>query len=108
MPDDQAQTPDAKPTLAEELIAEAEKPLTMKDRLVGIVIAIVMFALAAGMFVRPVLLSSADTTDVSGRRTRGLLNIIDLAWSRPVGGILILVGLLVVWGSLTKRSAAKD
>ncbi len=107
MQDDQVQSQQAKGTFAEELIAEAEKPLTMKDRLVGIVIAVIMFALAAGMFVRPVLLAGADSGDVSGMRTRGFMNIIEMAWSRPVGGILVLIGLLVVWGSLTKRSAPK-
>lgn len=92
-------------SLGDELLAESQKPLTMKDRFVGVFIALVMFGLAAGMFIRPVLLGGAGD-DLGGRKTRGYINLIEMVWSRPVGGVLILLGLLVLFGALTKKSAA--
>lgn len=108
MTDDQAPGQAKKPSLREELIKESETPLIMKDRLGGLLIAVVMFGLAAGMFIRPVLLGSTEDADVTGRRANKLLWLVELGWSRPVGGLLVLLGLLVVWGSLTKRSASAD
>lgn len=93
--------------LGDELVAAAEEPLTLKDRVVGALISLVMLVLAAGMFVRPALLPSDASQGVSGRRTSGLLSLVDLVWSRPVGVMLILLGLLVLYGSLTKKGAPK-
>jgi hypothetical protein len=97
-----------KGSLGDELLEESEKPLTIKDRIHGVFFALMMFGLAAWMFIRPVLLSGDETADVSSRRTRGIVNLIDWAWSRPMAIFLILFGLLVIWISLTKKSASKS
>lgn len=88
----------------DELAAAPDVPFTLKDRFIGLLIVLVMFGLTAGMFLRPVLFQP-DTSEMGRHRTRGVFMLVDLEWSRPVGVVLALIGLLVLWGSLTRRSA---
>lgn len=104
MTEEQDQAGTGGPSLLEELTAANQEPMTFRDRIVGIGMALVMLGLAAWMFIRPVLLP-VDTSDLSGRRGSRLVMLLDMAWSRPVGVVVALLALLVLWGSLTKRSS---
>jgi hypothetical protein len=96
---------DASNKLSEELIEASKKPLTAKDRVVGIVIALVLIGLCIGMWIRPDILP-VESSDL-GRGGRRVVLIVEFVWSRGIGAILGLVGLLVIYGSLTKPSAPK-
>lgn len=89
-------------TPIDEAAAEPKEPVTLKDRLIGLGMALAMLVLGVGMFIMPVLLPAEEISDVSRHRTRGWLFIVEMLWSRPVGVVLILLvfllGMLVVWG----------
>ena len=68
-----------------------QEPLTAKDRVVGALVALVFLGLAASMIRWPVLPVSSG--DVSASRTRGVVTVVELIWSRPVGVVLGLLGL---------------
>ena len=73
-----------------------------KDKLVGVVLILVFVGLGVGMIVHPDLIS--DDVDPVGRKTQGILNLIDLVWSRPVGGLTKLLGLLMTPSLFWKSS----
>jgi hypothetical protein len=91
--------------LAQQLLDETKKPLTMKDRIVGILIACILVGLCIAMWLKPDILG-LHATDFTGRGGRTIATIIDLAWSRPVGAILGVVATLMIYGSFTKPGAA--
>ncbi len=66
---------------------------------------VVLFALAAGMFIRPVLFPEDTAAEITRHKTRKMVALVDLAWSRPVAVVLVLLALLMLWGTLTKKSA---
>ena len=92
-------------SLRETLIEESAKPLTFKDRIGGIALALAFIAVGASMIVWPAFLSVDDENIPSGRGGRTIAVLLEVVWSRPVGGLLILLALLMVWGSITKKSA---
>lgn len=78
---------------------------SLKDKLVGVVLILVFLGVGIGMIVHPNLIP--DDVDPSGRRTQGIINLIDIVWSRPVGVIAILLGLLMT-PSLFRKSGVDN
>jgi len=93
-------------SVRDQLEAAAAEPLTPKDRIVGLLMAIVIAGLGVWMFLRPVLIDLGGN-EPNSRKARGFMNMLDWIWSRPVGVIAILLALLMIYGSLTKKSAPK-
>jgi hypothetical protein len=95
-------------------VAGSEKPrvpVTAKDRVTGIVVALVLLGLGAAMILWPdlgLVPADADPSGRGGRKVVGLLKIAEMVWSRPVGGIAGVLGLLVAFGSLTNKTKAAD
>lgn len=85
----------------------ASEPVTVKDRLVGLGMVLAMFLIGGGMFIRPVLLPTDEISDVSRHRTRGVVYIVEMVWSRPVGIALVVLGALlcfaIVKGAIAKK-----
>jgi len=77
----------------------------MKDRVVGLVLAIIFAGAGVAMILRPVIFTF-DGDGPSGRRGRQIVTVIEWVWSRPVGAIAILLALLMIWGALTKKNPA--
>lgn len=78
------------------------EPVTAKDKVIGVVIAVLFIALCVGVWAKPDLIS-LDTSEFSGRGGRTIARILNIIWSRPAGTIAGIVGLLVGWGALTKK-----
>jgi len=91
-------------SLSDTLREESAKPLTMKDRIVGIVLALLFAGAGVGMLLSPDLFTFGDERP-TGRGGRMIAFLLEVLWSRPVGGVLVLLALLMIWGSITKKSA---
>lgn len=93
-----------------ETVAAAEKPrvpVTAKDRVAGVVVALVFLGLCAAMMLWPdlgLVPADYDPSGRGGRKVMGLLKIAEMVWSRPVGGIAGVLGLLIAFGSLTNKT----
>jgi hypothetical protein len=66
------------------------------------IIAILLIALCVGVWLVPDLIP-VDSLDVSGRGGRKIARFIHFIWSRPVGSIAGVIGLIVGWGAITKK-----
>lgn len=88
-----------------ETQAAAQKPVTLKDRLIGLAIGIGLIALGVAMWVNPEL-SPAEGASVGRHRTGLWIWLIDLVWSRPGGAVSGLLGLLVAYGSFVRKAAS--
>jgi hypothetical protein len=86
----------------ESILDARKEPITIKDKALGAVIAIVFFALCAGTWLSPGLLS-LDISQFSGRGGRTIAWLVNTIWSRPVGTIAGIIALIMVWGLLTKK-----
>jgi len=89
-------------SLEQKLDEIRSEPVTAKDKVIGIVIAVVLIALCVATWLDPDLIS-LDTSDFSGRGGRAIARVVNIIWSRPTGTIAGIVGLLVGWGALTKK-----
>jgi hypothetical protein len=92
--------------LLEELAEESNEPMTMKDRIIGLLIAIILGGLAVGMWLTPEFLS-ISTTSTSGRGARKIAWLLEIIWSRPLAVIIALLAIMAIWGALTKKSGEK-
>ncbi len=75
--------------------------MTIKDRVIFFVFGAGLVALGVSMFMHPdfVMEGSAESARA---RTRLILWILEMVWSRPVGVILFLLGLLMFVGMCQK------
>lgn len=80
-----------------------QEPLTLKDRLIGLGLALVFAAVGTGMMLRPEWFEITGEGP-SGRRGRMIVWLLKILWSRPIGAVLILLALLMIWGCLSRRS----
>ncbi len=78
------------------------QPITVKDKVLGIAIAVVLIALCVGTWFKPDLVS-IDTSQFSGRGGRSIARILNVVWSRPAGTIAGIVGLITGWGTMAKK-----
>ncbi|MEI6808879.1 MAG: hypothetical protein WCN95_09150 [bacterium] len=78
-------------------------PVTVRDKVVGVVIGLVFIALCAGILLNPDLVSE-NATSISGSGGQLMLRVIDIIWSRPTGAISGIIGLFVGWGSITRKT----
>lgn len=90
----------------DRVVADARKPLTTKDRVVGGAMALALIALCVGIWVKPDLFAFVDASEMSGRGGRKVANILAIIWSRPVGTIAGLLGVLVLLGAVLRRGGA--
>ncbi len=90
-------------SLKDELLEANKEPLTLKDRIIGILIAAGLIAFGVCTWLWPELIAESGA-DPSGRGGRKILFVLNLLWSRPVGSIGILLGIAAVHGALTKKS----
>ena len=81
------------------------EPRSLKDRLIGLVLAIAFIGLCAGIWLAPDLIGM-DSAEYTGRTARKVAFFVNLLWSRPVGTIAGILGLLMVWGSFSKEKVA--
>jgi hypothetical protein len=97
--------PQVKPSMADDLFEDADMPVTLKDRIVGLVLALAFgtFGVCTWIWPRIAALSEAHPGGRGGRRAKLWL---DLLWSRPVGSIAIVLAVVILWGVITKRSAS--
>lgn len=82
-------------------IPESRKA-TLSERVGFIVFAIIFGLICTLIFLDPELVS-IDTSEMDGRKGRGIGNIINLLWSRPVGGILGLISLVLTWNAISGK-----
>lgn len=92
-----------------DLLAEAEKPLTVMDRVIGVGLGLVFAGLGVWMLIDPSLSIIGDETATGrgGRKVAGLVRLVEMVWSRPLGVILVVLGVLVLFGAVTKKSVGK-
>ena len=96
-------------TLVQAATEARNEPVTMKDRIVGVVIGLAMIGFGVGTWLNPELIADAFREDSpSGRGGRKIVFFLNLAWNRPVGSILLLLGLLVLYGALTRKKEASS
>jgi len=93
---------EAKSSLEDSMAEIRKEPITAKDKIVGMIIAILLIALCVGVWLVPDLIP-VDSLDVSGRGGRKIARFIHFIWSRPVGSIAGVIGLIVGWGAITKK-----
>ncbi len=93
---------DEKTTLEEKVDALRKEPLTAKEKTGAIVVAVVLIALCIGVWLLPDLIG-VDTSELSARRGRGIARMLNFIWSRPVGTVAGVVGLLVGWSALKTK-----
>lgn len=84
-----------------------EQPRTLKDRAVALTLAVIFVGLGAAMVYRPVLLDAVQGK-LSGRSSRRIAATFELIWSRPVGVVAVLLGLLLLWGVFSRGAGPAD
>lgn len=85
-------------------VSGSDKPMAMKDRIIGFVIGAGMLALGIYMFVEPTSPLADQEEEPTRAKTRLIATIIDWIWGWPGGIVLVLLGLLVVVGVLMPKS----
>lgn len=70
--------------------------------MVGMAIALVLIGLCVGTWAVPDLIG-IDSSELSGRGGRKIVFFLNILWSRPVGTIAGIFGVLVAWGALSKK-----
>jgi len=84
-------------------MAEEESGMSPKDRIVAFVMGCGITFLGVAMWIwRDSGISESD--EPTRAKTRLIAQLIDWLWSRPVGVIAILIGLLFVIGAFMKAS----
>lgn len=96
------------PLFDAEALAQARKPLTLKDRIQAVLVALGCLAAGSAMWIwHEFYVSDLISMAIRGEAVHRFRIKIDWLWCRPTGALLILVGLIALLGALTKRSAAK-
>jgi hypothetical protein len=91
-----------------ETLAQARKPVTAKDRIKAVLVALGCLAVGSAMWIwHQFYVSDLISMAIRGEAVHRFRIKIDWLWCRPTGTLLILGGLLVLLGALTKRSASK-
>ena len=87
----------------EQIVEEIQKqPVTVKDQVVGFILSVLFIGLCVGTWLYPDLIS-IDTGNFSGHGGRKIARILNFIWSRPVGTVAGIIGLLVGRGVLTQK-----
>lgn len=73
-----------------------------KDKLTASIVAFVFIAFCIGVWVMPDLFS-IERSEFTGRGGRRIARSLKFIWSRPVGSIAGLIGLLLAWGVCTRK-----
>lgn len=78
------------------------EPVTIKDKLFGLLFAAIFIGLCAAIWLKPDLVSNneAAISESCGKVTTQVLEVL---WSGPVGILAGLVGLFIGWGAITKK-----
>ena len=82
-----------------------QKPITPKERVKAMFIAIGMVLAGIGMWVWPQFYLSDLIYRLFGNEpVHQFRPKLDIFWCRPTGVVVILLGLLALWGIFTKKS----
>ena len=96
------------PLFDAEALAQARQPLTFQDRIKALFVAIGCLAVGSAMWIwHQFYVSDLISIAIRGEAVHRFRIKIDWLWCRPTGTLLILIGLIAIFGALTKRSAAK-
>ena len=82
------------------------KPTSIRDRLVSLMLAAGLAGLGVFMILRPDY--RHGPAEGSRGRTKLLVAVLDWIWSVPAGVILVLIGLLFLWGALSRLGGQKS
>lgn len=80
------------------------KPLTTRDRVIGVALGAVLIGYCIAVWIQPDL-TSIDRSNFSGRGGRSVAGLINLLWWWPTATVAGLFGALVVFVSLKPPSA---
>ncbi len=94
-----------KQSLGESVEAMAKEPLTAKEKIGAIVVAVVLIGFCVAVWVLPDLVN-IDTSELSGRRGRGIAGVLNFVWSRPLATVAGVIGLLVGVSALRTKVGA--
>jgi len=89
----------------------AGQPIPLKERLIGFGLAAVLILIGVVMWIWPDLGLVPEDAHAGGRGSRkiiGFLRLLEWLWSRPVGAIFIIVGAVVLYGVLTRRTKGPE
>lgn len=79
------------------------RPVTVRDKAIGLIIAALLLALCAGTWLKPDLVSTLNASRSSDPGGQDLARLLDILWSRPAGGVAGALGLFIAWGALTRK-----
>jgi hypothetical protein len=97
------------PLIDAETMARARRPVTARERITAILIALGCVAAGTAMWLwHQFYLSDLISLAIRGQAVHRFRLKIDWVWCRPTGALLIAVGLIALFGALSKRSAAKE
>lgn len=85
--------------------AQPSTPMTLKDRVIGAGLALLFGAFGLWMLLRPNFDLSSGGESPTRHKTRLIFYLLDLAWSRPTGVILLLLAVLMLWSAARGRAA---
>jgi hypothetical protein len=98
----------SKPGITLSVPEKSEEPITTKDRVKAVLVSVGAIVAGIAMWIWHQFYLSDLIYRLFGDEPVHRFRLkLDIFWCRPTGVILILFGCLVLWGALTKKSAAQ-